>query len=121
MATVTWGDVQATLGRTLTNAQQQQAVAWIAQARTIISARAVREATTLDGLDQDILAMVVTEAVATRMKRPDDATEVQVQVDDAQTTKRYESSTGQIEILDIWWNLLFPGEIQAAFSIGFEA
>jgi YesN/AraC family two-component response regulator len=121
MATVTWRDVQATLGRTLTTLQQQQADKWITQARTIIGARAVREATTLDGLDQDILAMVVTEAVANRMKRPDDATQVQVQVDDAQTTRRYESATGQIEITEDWWDILFPSTSATAFSIGFES
>ena len=114
-------DVQTTLGRIFTDLQRSQAEAWILQAETIIGARAVREGTTLNALDQGILAMVVTEAVAARVKRPDDATQVQVQIDDASSTRRYESSTGQIEILDIWWNLLFPGEIQAAFSIGFEA
>ena len=61
----------------------------------------------------------VTEAVANRLKRPDDATEVTVQHDDTQVSRRYESSTGQIEILDQWWALLFPATAGAggAFTI----
>jgi len=114
-------DVQTTLGRIFTDLQRSQAEAWILQAETIIGARAVREGTTLNALDQGILAMVVTEAVAARVKRPDDATQVQVQVDDAQTTRRYESATGQIEIIEVWWDMLFPAVAGDAFSVGFEA
>lgn len=115
--TVTWRDVQATLGRTLTQAQQIQADKWIQQARVIIGARAMREGTTIEDLDQDALDMVITEAVADRAKRPDDATEITVKVDDGQTTRRYESSSGQIEIRGEWWELLFPATTSGAFSI----
>lgn len=117
----TWRDVQVTLGRTFDTAQILQVSAWIEQARIIIGARATREGTTLDALDQTILDMVVTEAVAARVKKPDDATQVQVQVDEASVNRTYESSTGQIEILVQWWELLFPATTPVAFSIGFSA
>ncbi len=115
---VTWHDVQITLGRTLTTPQQQQAEAWIVQARIIIATAAALRATTIDALDQGTLDMVVTEAVASRLKRPDDATQVSVSVDDAQVSRRYESSTGQIEITGAWWDLLFPSTSGRAFTIG---
>jgi len=105
---VTSGDVQATLGRSLTTPEHGQATKWIGQARIIIGVRAGELGTTLDELDQAVLDMVVTEAVARRFKRPDDATQVTVQHDDTQVSRRYETSSGQIEILDQWWDLLFP-------------
>ena len=114
---VTWRDVQATLGRTFTQPQQVQADAWIKQARILIGSRATQIGKTLDDLDQDTLDMVVTEAVAARAKRPDDATEVSIKVDDGETTRRYESSTGQIEITAAWWDLLFPRAAQNLFTI----
>lgn len=101
-------DVQVTLGRTLTPAQHAQATKWIGQARTIIGVRAAELGSSLEDLDQAVLDMVVTEAVANRMKRPDDATQVTVQHDETQISRRYESSTGQIEITDAWWAMLFP-------------
>ena len=110
---VTWTDVQTTLGRPLTDAQKEQADAWIEQARTIIRGRLGD----LDLLDQPTLDMVVTEAVADRTKRPDSATQVTVQVDDGQVSKRYESSAGQIHILDEWWALLSPKTSGGAFTI----
>ena len=116
MAT-TWIDVQNTLGRTLTTAQQVQAETWIGQARILIKNRAIAEGTTIDGLDQETVAMVVTEAVADRFRKPDDATQVTVQVDDAQVQRRYESSTGQIRIREEWWALLFPTNAGTAGSV----
>jgi flagellar hook assembly protein FlgD len=112
-----WQDVQKTLGRTLNAAQQQQATTWISQALTIIGARAKLERTTIDNLDDGILDMVVTEAVANRLKRPDDATQVSVQVDDAQVNRTYKSSSGQIEIRDEWWKLLFPDSGAGSFTV----
>ncbi len=114
---VTWQSVQNTLGRALTAAQKTQAGAWIPQARILINNRAIREGTTIDQLDQATVDMVVTEAVADRLRKPDDATQVTVQVDDSQVSRRYESSTGQIRIRDEWWDLLFPSSADSAGSV----
>lgn len=105
---VIWQDVQKTLGRTLTPAQQQQAGVWIEQARLLINNRALRAGTTIEQLDDATVDMVVTEAVADRFRKPDDATQVTIQADDTQVSRRYESSTGQIRIRDEWWDLLLP-------------
>lgn len=110
---VTWQEVQTTLGHSIpTTEQRDQVSLWIAQARTIIAARLGA----LDALDQAILDMVVTEAVANRVKRPDAFRKVSVQVDDASVSREYESSAGQIEILPEWWALLSPTHTRA-FSI----
>ena len=105
---VTWQDVQTTLGLTLTATQKSQATAWIRQAEIIIRARAISRHTTLEQLDPETLDYVVTEAVADRLRNPDDATQVTIQIDDGQVTKRRETATGQITIRDEWWALLFP-------------
>ena len=96
-----WFEVQTTVGRTLTTQEQQQAELWIGQARTIISRGPDgRSPMDLDSLDQQVLDMVVTEAVADRVKHPDDATQVDVSVDDGRVSRRYESGSGQIRIRD---------------------
>ena len=111
-------NVQITVGRTLTATETAQATLWIEDARAIISlGRDGRSIVDLDGLDQTTLDMVVREAVASRVKRPDDASQVSVQVDDAQVSRRYESGTGQIEITDRWWDMLFPTTSRGAFTI----
>lgn len=111
---VDWNDVEDTFGSTLTTAQRRQADLWVTFTRNIISARYGD----LDLLDQSILDMVVCEAVANRLKRPDQAKQVSVMVDDAQISRTYETATGQIEILDAWWDLLDPSVSQSdAFSI----
>ena len=114
---VTWQNVQNTLGRTLTPEQKIQVEAWIPQARILINNRAIIKGTTINDLDQPSVDMVVTEAVADRLRRPDDATQVTVQVDDSQVSRRYETSTGQVRIRDEWWDLLFPESVATAGSV----
>ena len=40
------------------------------------------------------------------MKRPDNATQVTVSVDDASTSRTYRSGAGRVTILDDWWTML---------------
>ena len=95
-------------------AQYAQWEYWIRSALTLIGARLGD--TSL--LDQDRLDYVVTEAVAAMVKRPEDYTQIEVQVDDGRVAKRYESGKGRVVILDEWWNLLAPGLSRGkAFSI----
>lgn len=56
--------------------------------------------------DQQKVDYVVREAVVAQVRKPDDATQVSVQVDDGMTTRSYKSSTGRVTILDEWWTLL---------------
>lgn len=52
------------------------------------------------------LDYVVREAVAAHIKKPDDATQVSITVDDATTSKSYRSGKGRVAILDEWWGML---------------
>lgn len=77
----------------------------------------VRRLGSVDTLNADDVAYVEAEAVALKVKRPDSATQVDVQVDDSRMSKRYESSTGQVTILDEWWAMLTPASTPTAFTI----
>lgn len=109
---VTYQDVQETLGRPLTQAEQAQAERWIKAARLIIRQRLGA----LDRLDQEVLDFVVTEAVARRIRQPDAVRQVSVSVDDTSMARTYAAATGQIEILPEWWAMLAKNDPEI-FSI----
>ena len=117
---VTADEVAISLGRPIsTAAETDQVEQWITDARMLIRIRLGD----LDLLDQDVLDYVVREAVALKVKRPDPASTTTVAVDDASVTKRYERDTGQIQILDGWWDMLSPTVQSRAFSTrpGFQS
>jgi hypothetical protein len=69
-------------------------------------------------LDQGALDYVVREAVKAMVLRPDDATQVDIAVDDARVSKRYTSGSGRVTILNEWWDLLSPASATSgAFSV----
>jgi hypothetical protein len=61
----------------------------------------------------------VLQAVAAHIRNPDDATQVDVAVDDGRVSKRYASGTGRVTIIDEWWDMLTPdgSGFQGAFTI----
>lgn len=64
------------------------------------------------------LDYVVREAVVAHIKKPDDATQVSVTVDDGTTSKSYRSGKGRVAILDEWWTMLGLVETdEGAFAI----
>lgn len=96
-----------------TYAQWEQ---WISDALYLIRKRPGLVFADLDPEDVDY---VVRQAVVRHARRPDDATQVAVAVDDGSVSKTYRSSRGRIEILDEWWDLLTPPTTSGgrAFSI----
>lgn len=88
---------------------------WIEQARLIISNRLGD----LDLLDQPLLDLVVLLAVAARVRRPDDdATTVDIAVDNGRVSKTYRTSTPAIVIRDEWWQMLTPAaQSSGAFTV----
>lgn len=109
-------DIEAALGRSTppTSTELAQWAMWIDDALLLIEARLGDP----DELNQARLAYVVREAVIAHIRRPDDATHVDVAVDDGRVSKTYRTSAGRITIRDEWWNLLSPqGEGGTAFSI----
>lgn len=114
---VTPGTIAVALGRTAPaadSAEEQQWEMWVADARMLIHARLGD----LELLDQEKLDYVVREAVVAQVKRPDDATTVDVRVDDGSVSKAYKTGAGRVTIRDEWWDLLSPTDSRAgAFSI----
>lgn len=114
--TVTPDTIAITLGRTAPDPgtpTYEQWEMWISDALMLIEARLGD----LAELDQAKLDYVVREAVSTHVRRPDDATQVSISVDDAQSSRTYRSSKGRVAILDEWWELLSPSIETGAFSI----
>lgn len=95
--------------------QAQQWELWIDDAVMLIENR--REKLDADEIDEVKLDYVVRQAVVAHIKRPDDATQVTVSVDDASSSRTYRSGKGRVAILDEWWTLLGLTEPDGAFSI----
>lgn len=122
---VTPATIAVALGRTAPESgttEFAQWELWISDALMLISARLVGNGTgqveTIDDLDQTALDYVVREAVVAQVRRPDDATQVEVRVDDGATAKTYRTGSGRVTILDAWWDLLSPtASDRGAFSI----
>lgn len=94
----------------------QQWTRWIADAYWIISRRlGPYDALALEV--QEVVDYVVRLAVARHARRPEDATQVTVSVDDASTSRMYQSGTGRVTILDEWWEWLDPASSGGAFTI----
>lgn len=114
---VTPDDIAVELGRTALPSDAVEYVQWeqwIADALFLIAKR-LGDVTELDPATVDY---VVRQAVAAHVRRPDDATQVTVAVDDASSSRTYRSSRGRVEIIDDWWSLLSPTDRTGkAFSI----
>lgn len=94
----------------------KQWLAWIDDAQALIAMRAESLGLTLEGLDPVQRLRVVTLAVVAMARKPDDATTVDVAIDDGRVSRRYESSTGRVGILDEWWTWLGLTSPSGAFS-----
>lgn len=113
---VTPETIAVALGRTTpdpTSTEYAQWSMWIADALMLISDRLGD----LTELDQAKLDYVVREAVATQVRRPDDATSVDVAVDDGRVSRTYRSGGGRVTIRDEWWDLLSPATKSGAFTV----
>src|SRR4051812_28634172 len=78
---------------------------WIDDALMLINARKDALGIVME-LDATRLDFVVREAVSALAKRPDDATQVSVSIDDGSISRTYRSGSGRVTILDEWWALL---------------
>lgn len=95
-------------------AEANQWTMWIDDALMLIDARLGDVAE----LDPAKVSYVVREAVVAHIRHPDDATQVQVSIDDASMSRSYRSGTGRVTIRREWWELLSPEDgAKAAFSI----
>lgn len=88
---------------------------WIDDAAMLIETR--RAQLGADEPDEAKLDYVIREAVVAQVKRPDDATQVTVSVDDASSSRTYRSGKGRVSILDEWWALLGLTDSNGAFAL----
>jgi len=94
---------------------EQQWELWISDAEMLIQTRV--DQLGVPDPDAAKLDYVVREAVVAHVRRPDDATQVTISVDDGSSSKTYRSGKGRVVILDEWWALLGLTEPDGAFSI----
>jgi hypothetical protein len=94
---------------------EQQWELWINDALMLIEDR--QTLLSVESLDQAKLDYVVREAVADHIRRPDDATQVTIAIDDGSSSRSYKSGNGRVTIRDEWWALLGLVESSGAFSI----
>lgn len=94
---------------------EQQWQMWIDDAEMLIDTRQAKLGA--ETPDQAKLDYVVREAVVAHIKRPDDATQVTIAVDDGSSSRSYQSGKGRVTILDEWWALLGLVEASGAFSV----
>jgi hypothetical protein len=94
---------------------EQQWDLWIEDALMLIEARQVKVSG--EPPEQAKLDYVIREAVVAHIKRPDDATQVTIAVDDGSSSRTYQSAKGRVEILDEWWALLGLVETSGAFAV----
>lgn len=117
-ATVTPAMLAVALGQAAPEAAsvtEQQWQMWIDDASMLIESRQLLLG--VESLDQAKIDYVIREAVVAHIKRPDDATQVTIAVDDGSSSRSYKSGKGRVTILDEWWTLLGLVEASGAFSI----
>lgn len=122
MAVATYEDVAVALGRPISiPAEQAQVTYWLNGIELLIKSRLGP----IPELDQDVLKFVETEAVAAKVRSTPSggASSVSVSADDGTVTRRWENSTvGEGDISDSWWDMLDPTRGASGWSTrpGFE-
>ncbi len=113
---VTYGDVQTSLARDLTPAQQNQATQLIGWTQALIASRLGP----IEDLDQALVDMAIVDVVCARLSNPDGLVSYEVAVDDGREVRRYRDSsrTALLGLLDSWWTTLAPeGTTSGAFTV----
>lgn len=95
--------------------KEQQWALWISDAEMLIENR--RQKLDVGMIDEARVDYVVRESVVAHVKRPDDATQVTISVDDGSSSKTFRSGRGRVTILDEWWTFLGLTEPSGAFSV----
>lgn len=115
---VTVENVAVALGRATpadgsTMAKQWQM--WIEDAQMLIGDRV--EALGVEMPPEAKIDYVIRTAVVAHIRRPDDATQVTISVDDSSSQRTYQSGKGRVAITDEMWMFLGLVPTNGAFSI----
>ena len=117
---VTLDDIAARMGVATPDSnspQGKQWVTWIGDAQALIDIRAAALGVDRAALDPELVDRVVALAVVAMARKPDDSTTLDVAVDDGRVSRRWETSTGQVGILDDWWGWLGLTDVSGAFTV----
>lgn len=118
---ITPGDIAVGRGRAFDSVTPIEAASWgdlIDEALYLIAKRATLLGVDPSTLDSEDIDYVVKRSVIAHLSNPDDATQVTVAVDDGSTSRTYRSGPGRVEIVDEWWDLLFPAlHADGAFTV----
>ena len=112
------GDIAVELGRTAPDASSVEYAQWELWIADALFQIAKRPGLVFADLDSEVVDYVVRKAVVRHARRPDDATQVTVGVDDGNVSKTYRSSAGEVVISDREWAMLTPADTTTrAFSV----
>lgn len=117
--TVTPAKIAVALGKAAPepgSLQEQQWKMWIDDAVMWIDARV--EELGAEYPSQHKVDYVVRQAVVSHAQHPEDSTQVTIAVDDASTSRSYQSGKGRVDIKDEWWELLGLVEVnEGAYAV----
>jgi hypothetical protein len=111
-------DIAVELGRTAPDASSVEYAQWELWIADALFQIAKRPGLVFADLDPQVVDYVVRKAVVRHARRPDDATQVTIGVDDGNISKTYRSSAGDVQISEQEWAMLTPANTTTrAFSI----
>lgn len=115
---VTPDQIAVELGRTVPSATDPEFAQWELWIADALFQIAKRPGLVFAELDPETVDYVVRKAVVRHVRRPDEATQVTVAVDDGSMSRTYRSARGDVDIADEWWAMLTPTDTRTrAFSI----
>ena len=121
MAVVDHTDVEARLGRVLTDLERQQVDAWAEDLEAMIAARVpnLPELMAAGTVTFQVVRMVYAQAIRRMLLNPEGLRQSSETIDDFTTSKTFDSevSASVLHLTPEEWALLSPGSSSGAFSI----
>lgn len=121
MSVVTITDVQARLGRVLTDLEQEQVTAWLEDLDALVRARIpdLDDQLALGTIDVRVLKLVFAQAVRRLLLNPEGLRQYTESIDDYSITKTVDSavSSSALYLSDDEWAMLLPATADGAFTI----
>jgi len=121
VSVVTIQDVQARLGRVLTDLEQAQVNAWLEDLGALVHARVpdLEDQLNAGTMDRSILKLVFAQAIRRLLLNPEGLRQYTESIDDYSVTKTVDSSVSSsaLYLSDDEWAMLLPETADGAYSI----